>query len=251
MENGMKKRLTIMLTGALASMGLLAGAVAHAGEAEARAAAEKFVAGRSKIESVRKSAAPGLYEVRLPSNELFYVSESGDYAVLGDLINIKQNRNLSEERRNHLSQIKFNELPLNLAIKQVRGNGKRVIATFEDPNCGYCKKLAKEMQSLTDVTIYTFTLPVLSPDSRDKSVNIMCAADPAKAWNDWMINGVVPPVAKCDHSVDKISQLGQKLNVRGTPAIFFADGSRTPGYLPAAELDARISAATIAATGSK
>lgn len=215
---------------------------AQAGEAEIRKAADGLLGGRAKVEAVRKSAVPGMYEVMLESKEFFYMDESGKYAFMGDMYDVKNKRNISEDRRNKLAQVNFSELPLNLAIKQVKGNGKRVFATFEDPNCGYCKKLAKEIQNMNDVTVYTFMLPILSPDSQEKADNIMCAADPAKAWNDWMINAVTPPAAKCDSPVAKSAELGQKLNVRGTPAIVLSDGSRIPGYLPAVELEKRLAA---------
>jgi len=122
----------------------------------------------------------------------------------------------------------------------VRGNGKRVIATFEDPNCGYCKRLAKEMQNLKDATIYTFLYPILSPDSTEKSKNIWCAKDRAGAWNDWMIAGKAPAAAAagCDTgTVDKNVALGHKLKISGTPTIFTADGNRLPGAVPLAQLD--------------
>lgn len=214
---------------------------AHAGEAEAKKAAQAFIGDKGKVANVSKSNIAGLYEVQLVSNEIFYVDEGGNFAFIGDMVDMKQRRNLSEERRNKLAQIKFSELPLELAIKQVRGNGKRVFATFEDPNCGYCKKLAREMQSLNDVTIYTFAVPILGQDSYEKSRNIMCATDPAKVWNDWMIGGITPPAAKCDAAViDKVVQLGQRLNVRGTPSIFLVDGTRLPGYVPASELEKKL-----------
>ena len=153
------------------------------------------------------------------------------------MVDGKTRKSLTEERKQKLSQIKFSDLPLELAIKQVKGNGKRVIATFEDPNCTYCKKLAKELQGITDVTIYTFIYPIF-PNSSELSKNIWCASDRSKAWNDYLINGTQPAAAKCDTSgIDKTLALGRNLNIRGTPALFFADGSRTPGYMPAAALE--------------
>lgn len=216
--------------------------LAQAGEAEVRKAAEKFVDGRAKVDAVRKAGMMGLYEVQV-GQELFYVDEAGKYAFFGDVVELKSRMNLTEERKNKLSQVKFSELPLSMAIKQVRGNGKRVFASFEDPNCGYCKKFARETQGLTDVTIYIFPYPILGPDSHEKSKNILCAADPLKTWNDWMINGVVPPlVAKCSLDLDKYVALGQKLDVRGTPNFILSDGSRVPGAVPQAQLEARLNA---------
>lgn len=215
--------------------------LAQADDAAAKKAAQGFLGDRAKVESVRKSALPGLYEVQV-GPEVFYVDDKGQYAFFGDMVDLKSRTNLTEERKNKLSQIKFSDLPLNMAIKIVRGNGKRVFASFEDPNCGYCRRFAKTTQSMTDVTMYVFPYPILSADSFDKSRNILCAADPAKAWNDWMVNDVVPPAAKCDVAVDKYVALGQKLNVRGTPNFFLSDGSRVPGAVPQAQFEARLNA---------
>lgn len=189
-----------------------------------------------KADAVRKAGVLNLYEIQI-GGELLYTDENASYLVQGDILDVKARRNLTEERKNKLAQIKFSDLPLDLAIKQVKGNGKRVIATFEDPNCTYCKKLAKELQGISDVTIYTFVYPIF-PNSGDLSKNIWCAADRAKAWNDYMLNGTAPAAAKCDASaIDKTMALGRHLNIRGTPAMFFADGSRVPGYMPAALLE--------------
>lgn len=230
----MKKLLAVLLC--------VVPVLSHAGEAEVRKAAESFVNGRAQVDSVRKVGVMGLYEVQI-GQDIIYMDETGKYAFFGDIVDLKSRMNLTEERKNKLSQIKFSDLPLNMAIKQVRGNGKRVFATFEDPNCGYCKKWARETQGLTDVTIYIFPYPILGADSTEKSKNVLCAADPLKTWNDWMINGVVPPLtSKCNVDVEKYVALGQKLNVRGTPNFFLSDGSRVPGAVPQAQLEARLNA---------
>lgn len=234
------KKLLLALSFVLS--GLTLAATAHAGEAEAKKAVDNFLGGRAKVDAIRKSNLPGLYEVQIGS-DIIYADEKGQYAFFGDLVDLKSRVNLTEERKTKLSQVAFSDLPLNMAIKQVRGNGKRVFASFEDPNCGYCKKFARETQGLTDVTIYIFPYPILAQDSYDKSRNILCAADPSKAWNDWMVNGVAPPaVAKCDVAVDKYVALGQKLNIRGTPNFILSDGNRIPGAIPQAQLEARLNA---------
>jgi thiol:disulfide interchange protein DsbC len=225
------------------SAGLLFSAAARANEAEVKKAVEGILGKNAKVDSVRKAGVLGLYEV-VVGGEIAYVDEKASYIIFGNIVDVKAKKDLTEERKLKLAQIKFSDLPLDLAIKQVRGNGKRVIATFEDPNCGYCKKLAKELVGMNDVTIYTFLYPILSPDSTEKSKNIWCAADKAKAWNDWMVNNTAPPAAKCDASaVDKTVAFGQKLNIRGTPTIFFTDGNRTPGYMPVAQIEKAIAAA--------
>ena len=226
-----------------ASAGLLFAAAAQANEAEVKKAVEAVLGKNAKVDSVKKAGVLGLYEV-VVGGEIAYADESASYLIFGNIVDVKARRDLTDERKAKLAQIKFSDLPLDQAIKQVRGNGKRVIATFEDPNCGYCKKLAKELVNMNDVTIYTFLYPILSPDSLEKSKAIWCAADKAKSWNDWMVGGSAPAAAKCDASaVDKTVALGQKLNIRGTPTIFFTDGSRAPGYMPVAQLEKAIAAA--------
>ena len=124
----------------------------------------------------------------------------------------------------------------------MRGDGKRVLASFEDPNCGYCKKLAKDLAKLENVTIYTFLYPILSPDSLEKSNQIWCSSDKAKAWNDWMIDGKAPSAkGDCDVSaVKKTVDLGHKLAISGTPTLFFADGERIPGAVSVAQIDQKL-----------
>jgi thiol:disulfide interchange protein DsbC len=224
--------------------GLLAAlfvAAAHAGNSDTEAvkkAVEAALGQGTKVDAVRDAGALGLYEVQI-GGDIIYTDRKASYLVIGDLVDAKSHRNLTEERKDKLAQVKFSDLPFDLAVKQVRGNGKRVFATFEDPNCGYCKKLAHEMKGMTDVTIYTFLYPILAADSGEKSRAIWCAPDRAKAWTDWMVGGTLPPApaAKCDAPSDKVVALGRKLNVRGTPTLFFTDGSRLPGYVPVAQIE--------------
>lgn len=231
----MKRNARIFLGAAVAA--LFSSQVACASEADVRKGVEAWLGSNGpKIESVRKVDALGLYEVQL-DGELVYTDAKVSHVILGDIIDVKSRKNLTEERKQKLSQIKFSDLPLDLAVKQVKGNGKRVLATFEDPNCSYCRKLAKELQGVNDVTIYTFLYPILSPDSSEKAKNLWCTADRAKAWNDLMVDGKTPASANCDHPTEKVVALGRKLGIRGTPTLFFADGTRVPGYMPVAMLE--------------
>ena len=184
-----------------------------------------------KVEGVAKTPYGGLYEVRLGGGELVYADEKVNFIVSGSIIDAKTRENITEERKRKLSAIKFDTLPLNLAMKQVRGNGKRIVATFEDPNCGYCKQLQRDLSGVTDITIYTFLYPILAADSGEKSKAIWCSADRVKAWNDWMLNGVVPSPKECDAPMDKVVELGQQLRVHGTPTMFFPTGERIPGAI--------------------
>jgi thiol:disulfide interchange protein DsbC len=187
--------------------------------------------GGAKIESIKETPYGGLYELRV-AGDILYTDKKGEYLVIGHVYDAKTTRDLTRERIDDINKIKFSDLPLDSAIKQVKGDGKRVIAVFEDPNCGYCKRLRQTtLKDLNNVTIYTFMYNILSEDSFVKSKNIWCAPDRGKAWDEWMINGKAAPAAaaSCQTPNDKVLELGQKLKIQGTPAIFFADGSRIPG----------------------
>lgn len=214
---------------------------ANADEADIKKAMEVKLG--TKVESVTKSGYLGLYEVYADGNILYTDEKMTAFVAGGQLIDGKTLKNVTEERTRKLTAIKFSELPLERAIKQVRGDGKRVLATFEDPNCGYCKKLAKDLQKLDNVTIYTFLLPILSEDSLKKSKQIWCSADRVKAWNDWMVDGKAPAGKEdCDTSaVVKNQEFGRRLNISGTPTIFFADGERIPGAIPLAKIEQKFS----------
>ena len=215
-------------------------ATAHADEADIKKAMEAKLG--TKVESVTKSGYLGLYEVYADGNILYTDEKMTAFIAGGQLIDGKTLKNVTEERTRKLTAIKFSELPLDRAIKQVRGDGKRVLATFEDPNCGYCKRLAKDLQKLDNVTVYTFLLPILSEDSLKKSKQIWCSADRAKAWNDWMIDGRAPTGKDdCDTSaVLKNQEFGRRLNINGTPTIFFSDGERIPGAIPLAKIEQKL-----------
>ncbi len=216
---------------------LLAAGAAHADEASVKKSVEAWMGG--KVDAVRKAGVLGLYEIQI-GNELYYTDEKVSLLFDGNIIDTKTRKNLTQARINKLSAIKFADLPLELAVKTVRGDGRRVFATFEDPNCGYCKKLTKEMAGMDNVTIYTFLLPILSRDSAEKSRAVWCAADRAKAWNDLMVNGTVPAAGTCDAPIEKVVALAQKYNIRGTPTIFLSDGERIPGAVPVAQLEQKL-----------
>ena len=222
---------------ALGALAVLPGA-AHADETAVKKAVEGFVGSPTAVESVAKLPYGGLYEVLMKSGELVYTDEKVSFLLDGRLIDTKTRRDVTAARMAQLSAIDFGTLPLDQAIKQVKGNGARVLVTFEDPNCTYCKRLAKELSQVKNVTLYTFLYPILTPDSTDKSRNIWCAKDRAKAWNDWILDAKVPAGAKCDSEVvDRNVELGRKLRINGTPTMFLSDGRRIGGYVPAAQLE--------------
>lgn len=227
-------------------MGLLACSLsaAFAQEAAIRKNLAERLPSLSKIDEVSKTPMNGLYEIRVNESDIFYTDAEGNFLIQGNLIDTKAKRNLTEERVEKLSAIDFGALPLKDAFTQVRGNGKRKLAVFEDPNCGYCKRFERDLQKINDVTIYTFLLPILSPDSVEKSKNIWCAKDKGKAWLDWMLRDQTPAKASCDTAaLERNVEFSRKYKITGTPTVFFADGSRVPGAISAEQVEKTLSSA--------
>ncbi len=195
------------------------------------------------VESVAKTGMPGIYEV-VAQGQIFYVDEKVNYILRGVLFDSRapELRNLTAERDAQIAAQSLGKSQ-DIAIKRVKGNGKRILYTFEDPNCGYCKKLQEELVKLNNVTIYTFLLPIVSPpDSVEKSKAVWCAKDRGKAWDDLMTKGVVPNNAKtCDAPIEKSIQLAQRFGIRGTPAVYLANGQQIGGYLPLEKIEQALS----------
>jgi thiol:disulfide interchange protein DsbC len=201
---------------------------------------QKQLGERAQISAVRSTPVPGLYEVAI-GNDVVYTDATARYLVQGEIIDLKTGTNLTEQRSHDLNRIKWSDLPLNDAIKVVRGKGTRQIAVFADPNCGFCKKLEKSFLQLDNVTIYTFLVPLLSADSATKSKQIWCAADRNKAWNAWMLENQTPTgPGDCGTPLDRNASLAKKLGVAGTPAMFFVDGSRIAGAVPLAHIEKKL-----------
>jgi thiol:disulfide interchange protein DsbC len=197
-----------------------------------------------KIDEISKSPMPGLFEIRVNGTDIFYTDAEANFLIQGNLIDTRQRRNLTEERVEKLTAVKFDALPIKDAITVVRGDGKRKLAVFEDPNCGYCKRFERDLDKVSNVTIHTFLYPILSPDSNEKSKNIWCAKDKVKAWQDWMLSDQVPASASCDASaVARNVELGKKYKITGTPTLIFADGSRVPGAINAQQIEKYLSEA--------
>lgn len=195
-----------------------------------------------KIDEVSKTPVPGLYEVRI-GNDLFYSDAEGNYLIQGDMLDTRQKRNLTQERLDKLTAIAFDSLPLKDAFTLVRGNGKRKLAIFEDPNCGYCKHFERDLQKVDNITVYLFLYPILGNDSVKKSRAIWCARDKGRAWLDWMVHDQLPMGGSCDaEALTRNMELGKKHRVTGTPTLVFEDGTRVPGAIPAAQVEKLLAA---------
>jgi thiol:disulfide interchange protein DsbC len=180
------------------------------------------------VDSVRRINYGGLYEV-IVGGEILYTDSKAEFLVAGNIIDLKTKENITEARMRQVNMIKWDTLPLERAIKIVRGNGSRKIAIFEDPNCGYCKRLHRDLQGATDLTMYVFLYPILSPDSAEKSKQIWCSADPGQVWLDHMVKeAAITGDVKCKTPIDQNLALGQSKQIRGTPTIIFENGERVP-----------------------
>ena len=232
-----------MLWLSLLSLGLSAAAQ----EATIRKNLAERIPQLQAIDEVSKSPMAGLYEVRVNGTEIYYTDAEANFLVQGSLIDTKQRRNLTEERVDKLTAINFEALPFKDAFTIVRGNGKRRLAVFQDPNCGYCKRFERDVQKLNHVTIHMFLYPILSADSNEKSKNIWCAKDRVKAWQDWMVRDQAPVAANCDASaIARNIDIGRKFKITGTPTLVFVDGSRVPGAISVAEVEKHLSEGKVA-----
>jgi len=192
------------------------------------------------IEQVNKSPIPGLWEV-YADGQIFYADDKGDHVLLnGMLVDTRTRTNLTDERLSKLRNIDFAGLPVELAIKEVKGNGKRKLVVFSDADCPFCKRLEKSLLEVTDVTAYTFLYPIdkLHPQANERSRRVWCSADRLRAWKDWMLEGKNPTAAAdCDNPVAKVAALGEKYRVNGTPTLVFANGRTVPGALGAKDIE--------------
>jgi thiol:disulfide interchange protein DsbC len=198
------------------------------------------------VDEVARSPIPGLWEVRYGGTELLYADERADLIILGGSIyDTKTRTDLTEQRLEKLLEVDWDKLPLKDALVFKQGNGSRRLAVFADPNCGYCKRFERDLAGIKDLTVYTFVIPILGPDSVAKSRDIACAKDPAKTWRAWMIDNVLPAKqAACDAAaIDRNLAFARAHRINGTPALLFTDGTRKPGALPVAQVESLIAAA--------
>ena len=194
-----------------------------------------------KKETIVKTPYSGLYEVQI-GNNLVYTDKQAQYLFVGRIMDLQTKKDYTDEKLRRITIVNFSELAKDVAIQIVKGNGKGKIAVFSDPNCRYCKQLEYNLRNVDDVTIYLYPYNILSEKSVEISRNVWCSGNPAQAWKNWMINDKMPEKAKndCTFPDKKIRELGQKLNIKGTPTIFFTDGTRVPGAADADEINRKL-----------
>jgi thiol:disulfide interchange protein DsbC len=194
------------------------------------------------VNNIARTPYFGLYEARI-GDQLVYTDAKAAYVIVGAVYDTETKRNLTEARQRELNRIAFASLPLELAIKKVKGSGERKLAVFSDADCPFCARLENDLKGIDNITIYTFLYPIdqLHPDAARKSRAIWCAPDRVKAWDEFFAAGTVPANdGSCDNPVEATAALGARLRVTATPTLVFADGSMIPGALPAAQLEQQI-----------
>ena len=199
---------------------------------------------KAQISSIKQTPYSGLFEVYL-DGQLLYADAKAQYIFTGDVIDLKNRRNLTQARLNQLQAVSWDTLPLNNALKTVKGTGARKLVVFSDVDCPYCRKFEEELTKVDNITVYTFLYPIegLHPKAVQTSKQIWCAPDRNKAWDEYITGGKVPSNdGKCANPVDETIALGLKLKVSGTPTIIFANGQRVPGMVPAAQLERLLTA---------
>jgi thiol:disulfide interchange protein DsbC len=230
--------LTRFITLAAAACLLVASSMAGANEAAVRKAfAAKFP--KAQVQSVTKLPYLNLYEI-VVEGEVLYADEKFEYVIDGSIISTKNMTNLTEQRKRKLTAIAFDELPLDLAFKRVKGSGERKMAVFSDPDCPFCRRVENDLAKLDNVTIYMFLYPIesLHPKAPDVSRRIWCSPDKIKAWDDYMQRGVQPGGdGECANPVDRIVEFGRKKGINGTPTLIFANGDRVPGAISAPQIE--------------
>jgi thiol:disulfide interchange protein DsbC len=229
---------------ALVFLLLLGAGVASADEAAIRAAVQsKFP--DAKVQSIKLVPGLGLYELVI-DGQIYYSDAKFEYLIDGNVVETKTMNSLTAARQREIEEeetrklaFPFDELPLKSAFTKVNGNGSRKVAYFADPNCPYCKKFELEtLPKIKDATIYHFMYPIIRADSVPLSKAIWCSADRAKAWDDYVQRGVAPKNSKsCDNPIDALLEFGRQKRIRGTPTLFFVDGTRVPGAIKPEQME--------------
>ncbi len=198
-----------------------------------------------KIKILKRIPYLQLYEITI-GDQIFYVDEKARYFFSGHLFDLKNEKNLTEERLQEIRsarKVDINSLPIEYTIQEVKGTGERKLVIFSDPNCGYCKRLEKELIHINNVTIYTFLYPILK-GSKEISEAIWCSDDKLKSWNNFMLNGTTPTGKNCESPIDTILKIGKQHGFNSTPTIVFANGKVVPGMISAEIIEKKLNEST-------
>lgn len=181
----------------------------------------------------------GLYELVVGKNKIFYINENVDKMIIGHVFDLQTRRDLTNEKVRSLSVVDYKKLPFEDSFTVKKGDGSREFAVFTDPQCPFCKKLEKSLDSVTDYTMHVFMMPLTSlhPGSVKVAENIFCSSDKAKSWHDYVLRGKPVKEAKCKNPVERNIALGDSLGVTGTPALIGVNGVTKAGYMVPKDLN--------------
>jgi thiol:disulfide interchange protein DsbC len=205
------------------------------------AAVQRAVPG-VQVKSIRQvPIRGGLYEVIDDKGNAFYLDGAGGIGFQCDLFDVANRKNLTQESLARFKAVDFSQLPLDLAITRVKGDGRRKIAVFADPDCPFCVKLEQELEAVDNVTVHTFLYPIatLHPQAVERSRRIWCSADRDAAWRGWLLNqrDAAPAAEGCTSPVEEIAKVAQKFGLSGTPSLVFPSGRVVGGFVPRAVIE--------------
>lgn len=192
---------------------------------------------QSEGASIKATPVAGLYEVMLGS-QIMYVTQDAHYILDGDLYNLQNKKNITEDARGSIRLNLLNELgEENMLVYMPKGEVKHTITVFTDIYCPYCRKLHDEMGDYLDngIKVRYIFVPFKGPKSVQASISVWCAKDRNKAMDIAKSGGELEKKT-CDNPISKHQALSAQLGIRGTPAILLESGKLMPGYVPASKL---------------
>lgn len=195
-------------------------------------------------ERVSKTEIPGIWEIYIDES-MFYVDDTGRYLISGRLFDVVNKEDLTARNHREIWRTKWNEWPLQDAVKQVFGNGERELVVFSDANCTYCRMMEGRYAEVGNLTVYTFIMPMLRGEENARE--IVCSKDPSAAWTQWMKDHVHTKEtisSHCDTSVlHRNKMLAKRYGINSAPTFFFKSGERMKGAMTAPQLETMLQSA--------
>lgn len=195
-------------------------------------------------ERVNATEIPGIWEIYIDES-MFYVDNTGRYLITGRLFDVVTKEDLTARNHRAIWRTKWNEWPLQDAVKQVFGNGERELVVFSDANCTYCRMMEGRYAEVGNLTVYTFIMPMLRGEENARE--IVCSKDPSAAWSQWMKDHTHPKEtisSHCDTSVlYRNKMLAERYGINSAPTFFFKSGERMKGAMTAPQLETMLQSA--------